>query len=154
RGEDAFDRSEVSYGSIDATPLFVMLLGELRRWGLAPELVERLLPHADRALDWMQTFGDPDGDGYIEYPRATDRGRLHQGWKATPEARRSATGEQGHAPIALAEVQGYAFAAYVARAHFAREAGDESGAEQWRERAERLRVAFNRDFWVDARGWF
>ncbi|HZA88511.1 MAG TPA: glycogen debranching N-terminal domain-containing protein, partial [Acidimicrobiales bacterium] len=75
----------VSYGSVDSTPLFVMLLGELRRWGLAPEVVNRLLPHADRALDWITTFGDRDGDGYVEYRRATDRGERHQAWKDSPQ---------------------------------------------------------------------
>ena len=71
----------ISYGSADATPLFVMLLGELRRWGLAPEVVDRLLPHADRALEWLTSFGDRDGDGYVEYQRSTDRGVRHQTWK-------------------------------------------------------------------------
>src|SRR4029078_1666089 len=59
----------VYYGSADATPLFVMLLAELRRWGLAPEGVGQLLPHADRALAWIDEFGDKDGDGYVEYRR-------------------------------------------------------------------------------------
>ena len=81
--------------SVDATPLFVMLLGELRRWGLAPEVVDRLLPHADRALAWIDDFGDRDGDGYVEYQRATDRGLLHQGWKDSPDAIRFADGRVG-----------------------------------------------------------
>ena len=59
------------YGSADSTPLFVMLLGELRRWGLAREVVDELLPNADRALEWIENFGDEDGDGYVEYRRMT-----------------------------------------------------------------------------------
>jgi glycogen debranching enzyme len=143
----------ISYGSADATPLFVMLLGELRRWGLAPEVVERLLPHADRALAWIEGFGDHDGDGYVEYQRATDRGRLHQGWRDSPQAVRAADGRQAPPPIALAEVQGYVYAAYLARAHFAREAGDVEVAERWRAKAATLKENFNRDFWLEDRGW-
>ena len=73
--------SNLYYGSIDATPLFVMLLGELRRWGLATADVDALVPHADRALEWIEGYGDRDGDGFIEYRRATDRGLINQGWK-------------------------------------------------------------------------
>src|SRR6202035_5192320 len=64
----------IYYGTADATPLFVMLLGELRRWGLAREVVDELLPNAERALEWIEHYGDADGDGYVEYHRATDRG--------------------------------------------------------------------------------
>jgi glycogen debranching enzyme len=143
----------VSYGSVDATPLFVMLLGELRRWGLAPEVVERLLPHADRALDWITTFGDRDGDGYVEYQRVTDRGERHQAWKDSADPVHHPDGTPARGPLALAEVQAYTYAAYRARAHFAAEAGDEPLAARWRERAAALRTAFNRDFWVDEAGW-
>ena len=144
----------VTYGAVDATPLFVMLLGELRRWGLAPEVVDRLLVHADRALDWITTFGDRDGDGYVEYQRATDRGRRHQGWKDSGSPIRFPDGREAEGPLALAEVQGYVYAAYVARSHFATEAGDEAAAERWRARALALKAAFNRDFWVESAGWF
>ncbi len=143
----------IYYGSVDATPLFVMLLGELRRWGLAPELVERLLTHADRALEWVERFGDRDGDGYVEYQRANDRGLLHQGWKDSPAALRFADGRTARPPIALADVQGYVYSAYVARAHFATEAGDTTTAARYRTKAAELRASFNRDFWVDERGW-
>jgi glycogen debranching enzyme len=143
----------VSYGSVDATPLFVMLLGELRRWGLAPEVVDRLLPHADRALEWITTFGDRDGDGYVEYQRSTDRGVRHQGWKDSADPIRFPDGRPARGPMALAEVQGYVYAAFRARSHFAAEAGDAAAATHWRERARALQTAFNRDFWVDDAGW-
>ncbi|MGQ0615422.1 MAG: amylo-alpha-1,6-glucosidase [Acidimicrobiia bacterium] len=148
-GGASFDRGRVTWGAVDTTPLFVMLLGELRRWGLAPEPVERLLPHADRALGWVLDYGDRDGDGYVEYQRPTDRGRLHQGWKDAPGGVRAADGSSPSPPIALAEVQGYVYAAFVARHHFAREAGDDAGAEAWRARADDLRKRFNRDFWLE-----
>ena len=143
----------VSYGSVDSTPLFVMLLGELRRWGLAPEVVDRLLPHADRALDWITTFGDRDGDGYVEYRRATDRGERHQAWKDSLQPVRFPDGRPAFGPVAPAEVQGYVYAAYRARSHFAAEAGDDDGADRWRRAAAELRAAFNRDFWVDDVGY-
>ena len=73
--------SSVYYGTVDATPLFVMLLGELRRWGLERGVVDELLPHADRALDWIVNYGDRDGDGFVEYGRSTELGLANQGWK-------------------------------------------------------------------------
>src|SRR5581483_6410349 len=85
------------YGTADATPLFVMLLGELRRWGLAREVVDQLLPHADRALSWIEDFGDKDGDGYVEYKRSTDRGLQNQGWKDSWDGVRFASGEVARA---------------------------------------------------------
>ncbi len=144
----------VYYGSVDATPLFVMLLGELRRWGIAPEQVDALLPAADRALEWMLTYGDQDGDGLVEYQRATDRGLLHQGWKDSVDAVTFADGRLAEPPIALCEVQAYAYGAYLARAHFAREVGDTAIAEQWGRRAADLKAAFNERFWLPDRGWF
>jgi glycogen debranching enzyme len=145
---------KVYYGSADATPLFVMLLGELRRWGLASEVVDQLLPHADRALQWVEEYGDRDGDGYVEYQRATDRGLQNQGWKDSWDGVRFASGEVARAPIALCEVQGYVYAAYLARLHFARELGDEATASKYAEKAAALKAAFNRDFWLEDRGWF
>ncbi|MGH9016600.1 MAG: amylo-alpha-1,6-glucosidase, partial [Acidimicrobiales bacterium] len=91
----------IYYGTADATPLFVMLLGELRRWGLAREAVEELLPNAERALEWIERFGDADGDGYVEYHRATDRGLANQGWKDSWDGIRYADGTVATAPIAL-----------------------------------------------------
>jgi glycogen debranching enzyme len=143
----------VSYGSVDTTPLFVMLLGELRRWGLAPEVVDRLLPHADRALEWITAFGDRDGDGYVEYQRSTDRGKRHQTWKDSTDPIRFPDGRPACGPLALAEVQGYVYAAFLARSHFAAEAGDVAGAARWRAVAAELQGGFNRDFWIDDAGW-
>jgi glycogen debranching enzyme len=144
----------VYYGTADATPLFVMLLGELRRWGLAHEVVEQLLPHADRAMAWIADFGDADGDGFVEYKRASDRGLLHQGWKDSHDGVRFGDGELARPPIALCEVQGYVYGAYLARAHFASETGDTVLAASFRSKAAALKEAFNRDFWLEDRGWF
>jgi glycogen debranching enzyme len=144
----------VYYGSADSTPLFVMLLGELRRWGLAREVVDQLLPHADRAMDWIEQHGDRDGDGYVEYQRGHDRGLENQGWKDSHDGIRFANGEIARAPIALCEVQGYVYGAYLARAHFAEEIGDAALAQRYRAKAVELKRRFNEDFWLDELGWF
>jgi glycogen debranching enzyme len=143
------------YGSVDATPLFVMLLDELRRWGVLPSpLAEELLSHADRAMNWIETYGDLDGDGFIEYRRRTDRGLVNQGWKDSFDGINFADGTIAQAPIALAEVQGYVYAAYQARAHMARDMGDAGTARRHEERAAGLKRAFNETFWLPDRGWF
>jgi glycogen debranching enzyme len=144
----------VYYGTADATPLFVMLLGELRRWGLAHEVVDQLLPHADRAMAWIEDFGDADGDGFVEYKRASDRGLANQGWKDSFDGVRFADGEIAKAPIALCEVQAYVYGAYLARAHFADEVGDVATAGRYRGKAAALKEAFNDEFWLPHRGWF
>jgi len=145
---------QVYYGTADATPLFVMLLGELRRWGLAPELVDSLLPHADRALEWIEHSGDRDGDGYVEYQRSSDRGLVNQGWKDSWDGIRFQDGHLPRPPIALCEVQAYVYSAYLARAYFAQEAGDAEAFTRYRAKALDLKEAFNRDFWVEQHGWF
>jgi glycogen debranching enzyme len=142
--------STPSYGAVDTTPLFVMLLGELRRWGLAPELVERLLPHADAALGWLDRRAE---GGWIAYQRPTDRGRRHQGWRDSDAGIRTADGRFGEPPVALAEVQALWYAALVARSHFAREAGDADGAARWRAQADAVRARFHDDFWLVDRGY-
>jgi glycogen debranching enzyme len=144
----------IYYGTADATPLFVMLLGELRRWGLASEVVDSLLPHADRAMDWIEQHGDRDGDGYVEYQRGSDRGLANQGWKDSWDGIRFADGDIARAPIALAEVQAYVYGAYLARMHFAREAGDSAVAQRYHDLASSLKVRFNEDFWLPEQGWF
>jgi glycogen debranching enzyme len=148
RGEES-----IYYGSIDATPLFVMLLGELERWGVDGGIIDRLLPHADRALDWIDRYGDRDGDGFVEYQRLTDRGLVHQGWKDSFDGVNYANGRIAEPPIALCEVQGYVYAAFLARARLARSRGDAETAESCAARARRLRIAFNEHFWLGDRGY-
>ena len=144
----------VYYGTADATPLFVMLLGELRRWGLAREAVDSLLPAANRAMEWIEHFGDRDGDGYVEYQRTSDRGLRNQGWKDSWDAIRYADGRLAQPPITLCEVQAYVYGAYLARAHFAHEMNDADTEARYRAKARDLKTAFNRDFWLDEHGWF
>lgn len=150
----ALGGGSVYYGTADATPLFVMLVGELHKWGLPDEELGRLLPHVERALGWIDDYGDLDGDGYVEYRRRTPDGLANQGWKDSWDGISFADGRLAEAPIALCEVQGYTYAAFRAAAHFALEAGDRIGFERHRDRADRLKQAFNRDFWLPDRGWF
>ncbi|MFP4513157.1 MAG: glycogen debranching N-terminal domain-containing protein [Acidimicrobiales bacterium] len=146
--------SNTYYGSIDATPLFVMLLGELGRWDPDSEAVSELLPHADRALEWIERFGDRDEDGYVEYQRQSDDGLVNQGWKDSWDAVRHLDGELATGPIALCEVQGYVYGAYLARAHLALAAGDVATFDRYRDRAAALRRRFNEDFWLEEHGWY
>jgi glycogen debranching enzyme len=146
--------SSVYYGSVDATPLFVMLLGELRRWGLDRRVVDELLPHADRALDWIVNHGDRDGDGFVEYARSTELGLANQGWKDSFDGVTFADGRIAEPPIALAEVQGYVYAAYLAKSHFCTEREDADGAAYWAQKAQDLKDAFNRVFWLPDKGYF
>ncbi|WP_262107508.1 glycogen debranching N-terminal domain-containing protein [Arthrobacter sp. Marseille-P9274] len=142
------------YGSVDATPLFVALLGEVSRWGFAPDTMAALLPHADRALDWIRDYGDRDGDGFVEYQRLNDRGLINQGWKDSWDGINFADGTLAKPPIALCEVQAYVFSAYMARSWMAYDAGDVALAAECRDRAARLKQRFNEEFWLPDRGYY
>ena len=142
------------YGTVDASALFVMLVAELHRWGQHREEALALLPHVDRCLEWMLEYGDRDGDGFVEYARATPSGLLNQGWKDSWDGVNFADGRLAETPIALAEVQGYTYAAYLSRAYLASVTGDEAGAAEWRTRARRLRDDFDEAFWLPDRGWY
>jgi glycogen debranching enzyme len=142
------------YGSVDATPLFVVLLGELSRWGLSEEALRELLPYADRAIEWMHAYGDRDGDGYIEYHKTSERGLSNQGWKDSADGIRYRDGRVAQAPLALCEVQGYAYAAYRARAAIAARLGEPDVVVQYEQLAEQLKTRFNRDFWLEEHGWY
>ena len=142
------------YGTIDATPLFVTLLGEASLWGLAAEDIAALVPHADRALDWIRDYGDRDGDGFVEYQRLNDQGLHNQGWKDSWDGITFADGSIAKPPIALCEVQGYVYSAYIARAWMAYDAGDRALAVEYRDRALRLKKQFNEQFWLPDRGYY
>ena len=140
------------YGTADATPLFVVLLGELARWGGDPEQIRRLLPHADLALEWIERYGDRDGDGFVEYQRSSDHGLRNQGWKDSWDGVNFADGRPADPPIALCEVQGYVYDAFRARAELAQDFGDDAGARHWTERAGELKAKFNERFWLPELG--
>ena len=135
------------FGTVDATPLWVTLLHDAWRWGLDPAEVAALLPHAEAALGWMRDHGDADGDGFLEYIDTTGRGLANQGWKDSGDSIRYRDGSLATAPIALCEVQAYAYEAALAGAALLR-AFDRPGADEWEEWAERLRSRFRQRFWV------
>lgn len=144
----------VYYGSVDATPLFVIVIGVISRWGFAPDTIAALLPHADRALEWMADYGDKDGDGFIEYERLNPQGLLNQGWKDSWDGINFANGKMAEGPIALCEVQAYVYDAYMARSWLAYDAGDETFAAELAEKAAQFKKRFNEQFWMPDRGYY
>jgi glycogen debranching enzyme len=142
------------YGTADATPLFVGVLGELSRWGLSREIIHPLLPHADRALDWIEKYGDRDGDGFVEYQRPNDHGLVNQGWKDSWDGINFADGTIAEAPIALCEVQAYVYSAYIGRSLLARWDGDKALEQHWADKGAALKAEFNEKFWLPDKGYF
>lgn len=142
----------VYYGTIDATPLWITLLHDAWRWGLAPEEVEQLLPHAEAALSWMREQSDASGDGFLKYVDQTGHGLANQGWKDHDDSIRHRDGRLAASPIALCEVQAYAYEAARGGAALLR-AFDRPGADEWEDWAERLADRFRKRFWVqDSQG--
>jgi glycogen debranching enzyme len=142
------------YGSVDATPLFVALLGEVSRWGFAADTIAALMPNVDRALNWIQNYGDRDGDGFVEYERLNDRGLINQGWKDSWDGINFADGRTAEPPIALCEVQAYVYGAYLARSWMAYDVGDMEIAAEYRDRALLIKRQFNEQFWMPERGYY
>jgi glycogen debranching enzyme len=142
------------YGSVDATPLFLMVLGAVSRWGFAADTIAALLPHADRALEWIRDYGDKDGDGFVEYERLNDQGLINQGWKDSWDGINFADGTLAEPPIALCEVQAYVYVAYLSRAWLAYDAGDKALGNELADRAEQLKKQFNEQFWIPERGYY
>ena len=153
-GSLALGGADRYYGSVDATPLFVMVLGQLARWGVDRDLIDELLPAADQALEWMARHGDQDGDGYVEYCRHTDRGLRNQGWKDSADGVTFADGTVANPPIALVEVQAYVYGAYRARSELAAQRGETGDARHWAEKATILKRRINEDFWLPAAGYY
>jgi glycogen debranching enzyme len=136
------------YGTVDATPLFVILLNEYVRWTADLALARELWPAARAGLEWMRDHGDRDGDGYLEYQTRSPLGLRNQGWKDSEDAVMHADGRLARPPIALCEVQGYAYAAWLAGAELTEALNAELEPTDLRRRARALREAFERDFWM------
>jgi len=140
------------YGSVDATPLFVLLAARYHHRTGDDETIERLWPHIEAALAWIDRDGDRDGDGFVEYYRATDRGLANQGWKDSHDAISHQDGALAEGPVALCEVQGYVYAAKQGAADLAEARGDDARARALRASAHALRLAFEQRFWCDDLG--
>ncbi|OJF09927.1 MGH1-like glycoside hydrolase domain-containing protein, partial [Couchioplanes caeruleus] len=136
------------YGTIDATPLWISLLHDAWRWGLPAASVAELVPALEAALGWLADHADPDGDGFVEYLDAGGHGLANQGWKDSGDAVRFADGRLAEPPIALAEVQGYAYRAALDGAALL-DAFGRPGGDRWRAHAAALAAGFRARFWVD-----
>jgi glycogen debranching enzyme len=144
------------YGTADATPLFLVLLDEYERWTGDRDLVARLEPNARAALEWIDRYGDRDGDGYVEYERRnTVTGLENQCWKDSGNSILFADGTVAPTPRATCEIQGYVYDAKVRCARLAREVwGDPALAVRLEREAGELKRRFDADFWLPARGAF
>ena len=143
------------YGTVDATPLYLILLSEVWRWTDDTMLVTELREPAMRALAWIDEFGDRDGDGFVEYEKRSARGLDNQSWKDSGDSQRFADGRLAATPIAPAEVQGYVYDAKMRMAELAREVWrDRALAERLDKEAGRLKKRFDDAYWVDARGGY
>ena len=145
-GEIPFGRY---YGSVDATPLFIVLAGSYYERTGDVECLRRLWPHIELALQWIDKFGDMDGDGFMEYAQRSSTGLVQQGWKDSNDSVFHADGTLAEAPIALCEVQGYVYAAKLAAARLSCTLGDKERCTALEAQAEALRTRFEEAFWCD-----
>src|SRR5436190_3307385 len=137
------------YGSIDSTPLWLIVFGATFDWTGDRAFLDRYWPNALAALDWIDRYGDRDGDGLVEYQRRSARGLLNQGWKDSWDAIRDRSGGFPTTPIALAEVQGYVYDAKRRIAELATMRGEHDLAKRLRDESEQLRHRFEDAFWVE-----
>ncbi len=142
------------YGSIDATPLFVLLAAEYHRRTGDDATLRQLWPHVEAALCWIDRWGDRDGDGFVEYERARESGLANQGWKDSGDSVFHADGRLAEGPIALCEVQGYVYAAKRAASELARTLGHEERAQELAHAAEALARRFDEAFWSEELGCY
>jgi glycogen debranching enzyme len=155
RGKTARIWTDRYYGTVDATPLFLVLLSELWRWSGDDGIVLELEPAARRALGWIDSFGDLDGDGFVEYLRRAGHGIDNQNWKDSYNSMVFHDGVLARAPIAAAEVQGYVYDAKLRMAELARLVWrDEATAVRLEGEAATLRERFDAAFWLPERGWY
>jgi glycogen debranching enzyme len=142
------------YGSIDSTPLWLIVFAATFDWTGDVAFVDRLWPKALAALDWIDRYGDRDGDGFVEYERKSSRGLLNQGWKDSSDAIRDRSGGGPTMPVALAEVQGYVYDAKRRMSVLAGLRGDQELSTRLATEAERLRERFEEQFWVEDQRYY
>jgi glycogen debranching enzyme len=144
------------YGSVDATPLFVMLFARTIGQLGDTNIYEELLPSVRRAVTWMEDYGDPDGDGLLEYFALPPDGVriVHQGWKDSHDSLHHVDGSPVFGSVALVEVQGYAYAAYTWLADVVGQHGEPGWAEHLRDRAAHIRRVVNDRFWMEDNGYY
>jgi glycogen debranching enzyme len=145
-GEVPFGRY---YGSVDATPLFLMLAGAYYERTADRAFLETLWPSLELALQWMDSYGDKNGDGLVEYSRQSAKGLIHQGWKDSHDAIFHADGTLAEGPISLCEVQGYVYAAKRSGSALAAALGQPAKAEELARQAQALQERFEQAFWCE-----
>jgi glycogen debranching enzyme len=157
-GEGTTGGARPYYGSVDATPLFVILAGVARRWGAPREALRALLPALTAAMDWIRGPGDPDGDGFLEYRGGGGRRLANQGWKDSHDAIQWSDARLAEGPIALVEVQGYAYRARRELAAILEWCDEPAAARTLDDEADALRDAIRERFWIPGGdgedGWF
>ena len=142
------------YGTVDATPLWLVLLSETYRWTGDAALVHELWEAAEGALLWLETYGDLDDDGFVEYLRRSPKGIGNQGWKDSFNAVIFPDGTLAKAPTALVEVQGYVYDAKRRAAELCHLVGQELLAKRLTQEADTLKVRFNEAFWLEQEGYY
>jgi glycogen debranching enzyme len=140
------------YGSVDSTPLWLLLAGHYFERTGDQEFIAQIWPNIERALEWIDKYGDSDGDGFVEYCRRATGGLGNQGWKDADDSVFHADGTLATPPIALCEVQGYVFEAKLKAARLADALGHEDLAHQLRQAARQLKERFHEAFWCDELG--
>ncbi len=150
-GEIPFGRY---YGSVDSTPLFVALAGAYHERTGDLAFIESIWPNLERALGWIEVYGDVDGDGLVEYSRQSSRGLVQQGWKDSQDSVFYQDGKLARGPIALCEVQGYTYSAWNEAARLAALMSRDDQARTWLARARALRDRFEQLFWCDDLGTY
>jgi len=142
------------YGTIDATPLFLLLAAEYYHWTGDLDLMRELLPAMEKALAWIDRYGDRDGDGFLEYRRDADGGLANQGWKDSGDSIVHADGVYAQGSIALAEVQGYVYQAKSRLAPIMQTLGQAESAGKLNDEAKRLRQRFEEAFWIEEEQYY
>ncbi|WP_333660200.1 amylo-alpha-1,6-glucosidase, partial [Meiothermus cerbereus] len=136
------------YGTVDATPLFVILLHQYWKDTGDMAFVRQLQPNWEAALAWMTDYADPDRDGFLEYAPNTQKGHLVQSWKDSFDSQSHQDGSLAQGAIAVCEVQGYAYMAYQGAAEFYRVLGEHERASRWEAKAQALKARFHQAFWL------
>jgi glycogen debranching enzyme len=139
---------------VDTTPLFVALAGAYADRTADMDFIDELWPSLLSAITWVETYGDSNGDGLVDYQRAASTGLANQGWKDSADSVFHADGSFPDGPLALVEVQGYAFMAFKALANLAERRGESDRAHGWRAKAEALRVKVEELFWMEEAGTY
>ena len=142
------------YGTVDATPLFLVLVARHAAWTGELALFNDLRDHIESALSWISIYGDQNQDGYLEYQSSSKNGLSNQGWKDSGDAIVNSDGSLAQPAVSLVEVQGYVYLAKASLADLYERTGESARAQELRDQAEALRSRFNREFWLEERQFY